>query len=183
MALVAITCSHCGKVAEKEIGAVNRARRVGPHLFCSRQCTALHRRIERSDDELKRMKAEYDARYRVALAAELAAKKRAYHRRTYDPAKAREVRKHRSFDHTAYCRRYYADPSRKHEKVEYDKRFRATKHVGEYWECMVLLTELWKEIRKQEPCWYERAKAKGFLDKLNERKRNDRRENREARTA
>ena len=64
-------------------------------------------------------------------------------------------------------------PKKKAEKVAYDKRYRAVKWVGEYAECMMLLIELEKEIRTQEPSWYERAKAKGYYNTITERKHRD----------
>ena len=150
---------------------MNRARREGRRLFCSRRCFGLDRRVHRSRAEKRRRKAAYDAVYQKENRARRLVQKREYHARTYDPKLARKVRKARSRYHVAYCRQYYADPAKKAAKVEYDKWFRNGKRVGEYAECAILLNELWKEIRKQEPSWYERAKAKGFLIKLQEKKR------------
>ena len=175
--MVEVVCAHCGGISQKEASAVNRARRGGFRLFCSRRCFGLDRALNRPEAEKKRMKSEYDAKRREALRPILLEKKREYHRRTYTPERGREYRRTRTFDHTAYCRRYYADPTKKQAKIVYDKQRLATLKVGEFAECMILLNELWKEIRKQEPSWYERAKAKGFLLKLSERKhdRQDRR--------
>lgn len=178
-----ITCAHCGKPAMKEVAWVNRSRRMGMNVYCSRVCSGLGRRVERTDEEWKRLKAEYDRERRTVLGAEMREQKREYHRRTYDPAKARERRKARASWHVEYCRKYYADPARKREKYEYDRQRRAEMTAGEYAECMILLTDLWKEIRRQQPSWYERAKTKGFLEKLNERKRNERAERRSRHTA
>ena len=127
------------------------------------------RRVGRSKAEARLLKAEYDMNYREAMREELAEKKRNYFKRTYDPDAAREHRRTRAFDHTAYCRRYYADPKRKAEKVEYDKWRRAGLLVGEYAECLVLLIELKKEIIKQVPDRYERMKARGYYDTQQER--------------
>lgn len=175
--MTTITCPHCRKRAKKESGAVNRARKNGCPVYCSRRCSGLARRVKRSRAERRRLKAEYDANRRVALADVIREKKREYFQRTYTPEKGRAYRKHRTFDHTAYCRRYYADPARKAAKVEYDKWRRAERQAGEYAECMVLLNELRKEIIKQMPDKYERMKARGYYDNQreshNERRRQD----------
>jgi hypothetical protein len=173
-------CATCGCPARKSASVVNRAARSGLPLHCSRACFARSRRVDRSTEETKRRKREYDAARRVAHAEELAAKKRDYHRRTYNPDAARERRKARTFDQTAYCRRYYADPQKKAEKVAYDIERRSAAYA-DYAESWRLLIELEREIRARVPDRYERQKGRGYFTRVNERKRNERRERREER--
>ena len=176
---VEIVCSYCGKVEQKDVSAINLARRIGSPLFCSRQCSAERRRINRPVAERKRLKSEYDAKRREVLHDELCAKKREHHRLTYDPVKARAYRKHRAFDHTAYCRRYYADPVKKAGKFEYDVQRRGREYA-EYMEAWRLLIELERTIRTMVPDRYERQKNRGYFLKINERKRHDRQDRRTA---
>ena len=179
MALTAIVCAFCGCLSQKNVSDVNRAARAGLRVFCSRKCFGLDRRVERSPEEAKRLKQEYDAARHVALAERLKAEKREYHKRTYDPVAARVKRKARTFDHTAYCRRYYADPTKKNEKVQYDIRRRAVQYA-DYAESWRLLIELEREIRTRVPDRYERQKGRGYFTKINERKRHDRQDRRQA---
>lgn len=125
------------------------------------------------------MKADYDRAYRTEHRDEILAEKKAYHRRTYDPTTAREYRKRRTFDHAAYCRRYYADPAKKQEKVEYDIARRGAAFAN-YCEAWRLLIELEREIRVRVPDKYERQKNRGYFDKLKERKHNDHQDRRTA---
>ena len=74
-----IVCAACGEHCLKPTGAVNRARRAGLRLYCDRTCAGVGRRVERADDERRRLKAEYDAARRTAKADEIKRAKRAYH--------------------------------------------------------------------------------------------------------
>ena len=58
VALVKVICAHCGNECQKESGHVNRSRKNGSPLFCSRDCSGARRRLNRSDDEKKALKAE-----------------------------------------------------------------------------------------------------------------------------
>lgn len=176
---VAIVCPGCGSTAQKASSAVNRARKSGLQIYCSRACFVEGRRLHRTEDEKKRLKAEYDEQYRADRLEELKQQKREYFRRTYDPEKARKERATKMQRHVEYCRRYYADPARKKEKYEYDMQRRGEAYA-DFAEAWRLLMELQKEIRRQVPSLYERRKLTGYYDKINERKRHDRQERRQA---
>jgi hypothetical protein len=60
----AFICDHCGKTAYKEAAHINRSRKQGNNLYCDRECSRLGRRKNRTDEEKKQLKAEYDQRYR-----------------------------------------------------------------------------------------------------------------------
>ncbi len=137
------------------------------------------RRIGRSDKQRRRMKAEYDHQYRARLGEALAAKKREYFQRTYNPEVARVKRKARAFDHAAYCRRYYADPAKKAQKIIYDM-LRRSKEYAEFAESWRLMLELEREVRRRVPDKYERQKNRGYFLKINERKRHERQDRRTA---
>ncbi len=138
-----ITCAHCGKTSDKPPGAVNRARLDGLRLFCNRRCAGLGRRKpKKSKAQLVEEKRLYGLAYRAKNLAMLKAKKRAYHKRTYDPVKAAEVRKKRMPYHVEYCRR----PAYKAWKRDYDKSLRA-KVYGPFAEAFMLTIDLNREIK------------------------------------
>ncbi len=171
MSLVVVACSGCGGSVAKPAGEVNRAQKAGYRLYCTRACAGLARRVEPlPEEEQKRLKAEYDAKRREELREEIKAKKREYFQRTYDPVKAREERKGKMPYHLEYCRRYYADPVRKKGKHDYDIQRAGAMNYAEFAEAWRLLVELEREIRTRCPDKYERAKARGYYDKFNERK-------------
>src|SRR5579862_2812247 len=99
------TCAYCGKKAEKEPSAVNRARKAGLNLYCNRRCSGFGRRLGKTKAQLKEEKRLYDIDYRNKNRVRLLAEKKARHKRTYDPAKARVERKKRAKWHLEYCRR------------------------------------------------------------------------------
>ena len=123
------------------------------------------------------MKAQYDAERRARLREEIAAKKREYFQRTYDPSAARKDRKKRSKWHTAYCREYYRDPIKKRQKEKYDIRRRGEQY-GDFIVAWRLLIALEKEIRARCPDKYERQKARGYFTRIQERKHHERQDRR-----
>ena len=140
-----VMCAHCGLVAEKTVGAANRAKRQGARMYCDRVCAGLARRRNRTDADKKEAKRLYDQQYRATNADRIRARKAAYHKRIYDPAKAAIERKKRAKEHAAYCRR----PEYKAWKKIYDRQYRAKKYYGDFWESYLLLLGLNDEIASQ----------------------------------
>lgn len=136
-------CAHCGKVADKSAGHVNRARERGLNLYCNRVCSGLGRRTHKTKAQKVAEKQAYDAEYRVKNLTMLLAKKREHHKRTYDPVKAAVVRKTRMPLHLEYCRR----PEYKRWKQTYDRKHRAGKFYGEFAEAAMLTMDLNLEIK------------------------------------
>lgn len=170
-----ITCAHCGKVADKAAGAVNRARKVGLAIYCDRICAGLGRRKQpKSVEQRKAEKRAYDAVRRDALADEIKAAKAAYHKRTYDPAKAAIHRQKRMPYHVEYCRR----PEYREWKREYDRQYRASKEYGEFAECFLLVMDIRAECLSQMTD-YEIRLEKGTINKRLQRRRDYDRLNRE----
>lgn len=135
-------CAHCGKVADKTAGHVNRARAAGLNLYCNRRCSGLGRRDGKTKAEKIAEKKAYDAEYRTKNRAMLKAKKHEYFQRTYDPAKAAEYRKGRMPMHVEYCRQ----PEYKKWKREYDRQLRA-KEYGPFAEVYMMTLDLNREIK------------------------------------
>lgn len=136
-------CAHCGKVADKAAGHVKRARERGLNLYCNRRCSGLGRRIGKTKAQKRQEKRLYDIEYRAKNLAAILERKKEYHKRTYDPAKAAEVRKARMPLHVEYCRQ----PQYKRWKSSYDRKYRAKKLYGPAAEAAMLLTDLNREIK------------------------------------
>ena len=139
---IVIQCPVCLTFVEKHTGSVNRARRKGAPIYCSKKCSGVGRRKGKTKEQLAAEKREYDKEYRRKNAALLKHKKAAYHQRTYDPAKAAVARKKRSKAHAEYCRR----PEYRAWKREYDKRRRAERDYGEFGDAFLVLRDLESEI-------------------------------------
>lgn len=159
-------CAHCGNTADKPAGHVNRARARGLNLYCNRICSGFGRRHGKTKEQLVAEKAAYDAAYRAQNIATLKAKKIAYHRATYDPAKAAEHRQTRMPYHVEYCRR----PEYRAWKRDYDRKYRAEQEYGEFAECFLLVMDIRDECLSQMTD-YEIRYAKGGVGKTQQRKR------------
>jgi membrane-bound lytic murein transglycosylase len=162
-------CARCGKKADKPAGAVNRARKQGAPLYCTRECAGLARRKNRSLAELKEQKRLYDVAYRAANLTRIKANKRANFQRTYDPVKAAKERKKRMPKHVEYCRR----PEYRRWKSAYDRRYKALKNYGEFSDAYLSLLELDEDIRKRITD-YEKRIENGTICKTQKRRRQDR---------
>lgn len=161
-----MNCAHCGNPHGRTTGEINRARSAGFRLFCSRKCFGLDRRIYKPKSQKVEEKRLYDIAYREKNIDSIKARKREYFKQTYDPKAAAIVRKGRMAEHIEYCRR----PEYRTWKRQYDQQYRARNDYGPFWESGMLLAELSNEI-EQRSTFYERAVAKGNLNKSLQRKR------------
>lgn len=160
-------CAHCGRTASQPTGAVNRARKAGLKLYCDRRCASLGRRTDDRTQEQKRAdKAIYDAEYRAKNRTMLAAKKAAYHARTYDPAKQRIYNQSRMAHHVEYCRR----PEYREKKKAYDHVYNAKRDYGPLWEIQLLTLDIRAAVLERQTD-YDIRLAKGGLSKSQKRKR------------
>ena len=162
-----ITCAFCKKEAMVEAGAVNRARKAGLSLYCSRECSALGRRKHKSIAQRRAEKAAYDEEYRAKNAAMLKAKKAAYFALTYDPVTAAVDRQKTMARHVEYCRQ----PAYRAYKREYDRHYRAETEYGPFAEAFLALTDLQNEIDARSSD-YEIRQQSGTFGKAQKRKRN-----------
>lgn len=96
----------------------------------------------------------------------LKAKHAAYYQRTHDPVKEAAIRKARMHLHVQYCRQ----PWYKAWKKNYDAKYRAKAHAGEYWESFMLAIAIDKEV-KSRMSKEELAVAKGYYNKSQTRRR------------
>lgn len=167
-------CAHCAATATTSSGAFNRANKLGAPLYCGKACAGIARRKFKSVEQRKAEKSAYDAARREALADQIKAAKRDYHKRTYDPVKAAAVRKQRMPHHVEYCRR----PEYREWKREYDRTYRANKEYGEFADCFLLVMDIRAECLSQMTD-YEIRLDKGTLNKRQQRRRDYDRFNRE----
>lgn len=141
-----IVCCFCGKSAKLLTSRVNRAKKMGLNIYCSRKCAGFGRRVNRTDKEKKRIKAEYDREYRIKNLEEIKREHHEYFKKTYNPKQAAIDRKKRMPYHIEYCRQ----PKYRKWKREYDQKFVARKKFGEYWESALLIKDIEHEYQQNE---------------------------------
>ena len=126
----------------------------------------LAKRANRTADEKKSIKSEYDRKRRAELADRLNAEKAAYYQRTRNPEKEREARKLRMPKHIEYCRQ----PKYKAYKQQYDRQYRAEREYGEFGNAALVLFDIEREVRERASR-VDIAIANGTLNKSTQRKR------------
>lgn len=164
------TCDTCGRPFERKPGQANRTG-SGRH-FCALACAGAFRRVGAA--ALKERKRLYDAEYRATNLARITAAKAAHYAATKDREKERAIRKKNRERHRAYIAAYNADPANKAAKRAYDAALRASAY-GDFAECSRLLLDLERLIRQRCPDKYERQKARGYFERVNAKKREQRR--------
>ena len=170
MTALPVTCAYCNAAFRAERGAINRAAARSARMFCCRSCAGMARRIDATSEQRKAAKAEYDMHRRKKMADKIKAEKAEYHRRTYDPIKAAEVRKRRMPQHVQYCRR----PEYRAWKSEYDTLYRAKKEYGEFAECHLIAMQIRAECLERATDQEIRAASGTLNKKLNRRREYDR---------
>lgn len=157
-----IQCHWCGNDVEKEIGHINRAKKMGLNLFCSKACFGLNKRTSKQEKvEKKRL---YDLMYREKKSEELRAKKREY----YKTPAGRAVQKRNRENMKERHREYIKSERYKKWKYEYDQKYHAKYNYGEFWESHLTLKAIEVVI---EPEKLEVKIQKGTYNKSQKRKR------------
>lgn len=98
-------CSFCNNPHKKSAAEINRANKKGLKLFCSRECFGKSRRLNRSEEEKKALKAEYDRKYREENSVIIKAKKMIYNESPAGRATQKRARSKRKQYHNEYCRK------------------------------------------------------------------------------
>jgi len=135
-------CPYCKKELTVGIGYINRANKLGVPIYCNRVCAGLGRRHNKTVEQKKAEKAEYDREFRRKNAEKLKVQKAASHKLRYDPIKQREYNQKRMPKHVEYCRQ----PEYKKKKIEYDQQHTAKKNYGEFAECAILIEKIGKVL-------------------------------------
>lgn len=157
-----ITCSHCGLVVDKPTGAVNRARNAGLPVYCNKACFGLAHRVERTIEEKKKIKSDYDSKYRKRDA--IKEKKRLWNKTPAGRAWQKRNRDQQKDRHLAYCQ----TAEYRKWKHEYDQKHCARKNYGEFWEAAIILNQIEKIILPER---LEAKIQKGTYNKSIKRKR------------
>ena len=164
-------CPQCSVVFDAKAGRVNRAKSINAPLYCGRVCSGLARRskVEKTQEQKRAEKAEYDRNRRAKIGIALAEQKREWYRENRDRLlpKMAEYRKIRMPKHVEYCRR----PEYKAYKHEYDM-LRNESEYGDFAETWRLLQEVEKEIRSQASA-YERRVANGYYLRSAQKRRRE----------
>lgn len=149
LTLVKITCAYCGKKRKKYIGHVNRANSIGAPVYCNRTCAGLARRSDKTIEEKKKEKAEYDREYRRKNFEYVKERVAAYFKKDYvaNPEKYRLQRKGQKQNHL----RHISTPEYRKWKRDYDQKHLAKKDYGIFWECSILLKELEQWLLNNSP--------------------------------
>lgn len=141
-----LRCEHCNLLLNKRPVDVRRALKVGMKLYCNRVCAGLGRRTNKSLDQKKLEKQEYDRQYRLKNKDRIKEKKQAYNRTESGRETQKRNRDKMKERHLEYCR----TDKYKQWKKEYDLKHRAKKNYGEYWESAILLNEVFEFIPNRE---------------------------------
>lgn len=146
-------------------GAYNRAQKKGLNVYCNKVCSGIGRRTDKAPEQKKIEKAEYDAKYREAMADKLKLDKAEWFKKYYtaNPEKYRQRRKDGMERHLQYLSR----PEYKQWKANYDKKYLSQKKYGAFAEAAIILRELEKYIDR-----YEARLLKGTFNKTKKRKQN-----------
>lgn len=160
-----IVCPQCGKKADKRTGCVKRARSIGAPVYCGRKCAGLARRVKRTIDEKRKDKAIYDELYRAKNRDRLKKSKAEYFQKVYkeNPEKFRLQR----ISRRQYNKDFKRTPEYRKYKHEYDKKYRAKKEYGEFWESFILLRNIENQIPNREV-----MQQNNLHNKTQKRKRN-----------
>lgn len=141
-------CQYCGKVFNKSVGKINRAKKMGMKLYCNLQCSGKAHRLNKSQQQMKDEKWWYDAFNREFMRDIIKEKKAAYFKKDYaaNPEKYRLARKSQKENHL----RYISTPEYREWKKGYDEKYLANKKYGEYAESALLIREIEKLIDKNQ---------------------------------
>lgn len=137
-----IKCHYCKSKFEASTGAYNRAVKKGLNVYCNKTCSGLGRRHNKTTEQKKLEKAEYDRQFREKNAEKIKKEKATWFQRTYNPVQATIERKAKYPKHLEYIR----TPEYRKWKKEYDKKYRTQKEYGEFGEAFLILQELENEL-------------------------------------
>ena len=164
-------CPHCTKKFTPKTSAANRADKLGAPIYCCRACSGLARRVNRTPEEKKAAKAEYDRKRREALGDRLRAEKRAAYYANHDANLAKQAELRRRGGAYEKHLEYLRTPEYRAKKKQYDEALRKSEY-GDFAETWRLLLDLEKEIRSRQSS-YERRKARGYYTRASINRRRE----------
>lgn len=143
-----IICPYCKKKADRGTGYVNRALKLNVPIYCSRVCSGLARRCNKTKEEKKLEKKEYDKKFRKLNAERIKKSKHEAFKKDYknNPEKYKRIRQKRKEEHNEYCRR----PEYRLKKKSYDHAYKLKLKYGEFWEAASTLLKLENKLDSKQ---------------------------------
>lgn len=131
-----LICPVCKISHDKSVGAYNAAMKRCGIIYCGRTCAGVGRRQNKTPEQLKAEKAEYDKIYREKNLERIKKAKSEAFKKDYadNPDKYREQRQKRMPQHIIYCR------MPKHRAKEKEARYRRLGQTKNK-ECLICQTE------------------------------------------
>lgn len=162
--LVEITCPQCQCQTKLPLRAINAAKKRKGKVYCSRVCSGLARRLNKTKEQQKEEKRLYDIKYREKNEERLKAKRAEWFQKDYkgNPDKYKAIRKAKQSRHNEYCRK----PEYREKKKKYDEVYLAKKKYGEFWESAILVRRIQEQYDKKEV-----KQANNLINKSQIRKR------------
>lgn len=164
-------CAYCGNESEKPAGHYNRSVSIGAPVYCGRTCAGLGRRNNKTIEQKKADKAEYDKKFRKEYTEEIKQKKAEAFKKWYYEGGGQEIererRKLKMPKHVEYCRQ----PKYKEYKKQYDEKYHAKKQYGEFAEAAIALFKLEDELERKNPEMLAIKFQNNTLNKSQKRKR------------
>lgn len=154
-----MNCAYCGEQITKKI------HKGCKNAYCNRECSGLGRRNNKTEQQKKEEKRLYDIEYRNKNIESIKEKNKTYFKKHYEanPEKYRQKRKDNYKRHLEYLN----TPEYKAYKKEYDKKYRAKKQYGEFWESAIILQDIELQIDNREV-----KQQLNLINKSQKRKRN-----------
>lgn len=101
-------CCHCGIESDKPTGHVNRAKKTGANIYCSKECSNEGRKSKKTDSQKRKDKSIYDAQYRKDNIEKIKKRNKEYYSKNKDSLykKQREKQDNDEYraKHAEYCR-------------------------------------------------------------------------------
>ena len=137
---VKIQCGYCSKEIKKSIGDINHAKKRGYGLFCNQTCSGLSHRHNKTEEQLKKEKSDYDKEFRIKNRERLKKQKHEAFKIDYaaNPEKYRAIRKAKYEKHLLYLQ----SDKYKIWKKNYDEKRRAKIMYGEFAEASLVLKKI-----------------------------------------
>lgn len=157
-----IICPQCNKKVQKKTGSVNRAIKIKAPIYCGKKCSGLARRKNRTVEEKKKIKSEYDKIYRKKNANKIKERNRLYDSSPLGRAMQKRNREKFKQYHLEYCR----TPEYRKYKRDYDHKHHLKNKYGEFWEAASILVKL-NSILPSKTIKYNQ----GIINKTQKRKR------------
>lgn len=158
-------CFYCKKEHGRRNVYVNQAKKKGLPIYCNQVCAGLARRSNKTVEQKKAEKAKYDKKYRDENFGLRTFQGAMYFFWDYQnhPEKFKKKRQKKQAAHNEYCRQ----PEYKKYKKVYDRKHRAEKRYGAYYESAIALLELAAIVDNRKS-----KQEQGIINKSQKRKRN-----------